>query len=431
MQRLFLCFLIALLGLTGCGEKDKVPLPGTRIAVLDDSMLLRPDEDADNISVDVGSPEENTSWPQAGYGPDHVIPHVAFGSLTKVLWKESIGSGNGGTKILTASLVGGRGLIFGMNCSGGIRALKADKGDDVWSFDAPQTMDNVGGGIAYDSGALYATYPSGDVVKLEADTGKVLWQQKIAYGLRSAPTLRDGRIYCITSNNKLVALSQETGELFWVQTGLEESLSFVGGASPAATDLVVLAPYSSGEIHALYPGNGHSLWTDTLMSVKGADSKSMIGQMLALPVVHEGHVFVVSHGDHLVSLELRDGRRVWEKELGGIQTPVVNDDFIFFLSTNNEVVCLTRGMGRVIWSHALPLYEEPATGKGLITWVGPILAGGKLLVAGSNKQLLALSPQDGQVLENLDLPEPAQLAPIVMEGILYLLTTSGNIIAIQ
>lgn len=429
--RLFLFPSLLLLTLTQCGEKPKIPLPGTRLSVMEADFTIHQDPDADNIAIDVIEPSENDAWPQPGCTPCHLQPHGSSPGLNKVIWDTSIGSGNSDARVLTAPLIGAENMIFAMDARNQISALAADTGREIWVYEPPHSSKHIGGGIAYESGFIYGSLADGDIVKLEAKTGKVVWETKLPYTLRGAPTVANGHIYVTSSNNHLIALSIETGETIWVHAALEESLSFVGGASAAATPFVVLAPYSSGELHALHPQSGYSLWSDAIVSLRGLDSKSLIGQLVALPVISKNMAFVISHSDQFIAFDLRTGQRLWEKPIGGIQTPVVREDFLFVLTNNNDVVCLTRGTGRIIWVHSLPIYEQKSETKGRIAWTGPILAGKKLIVASSDRQAVALSVEDGQVLETMALPGPVLVPPIVMQNTLYFLTTTGTVVAVQ
>lgn len=429
--RLFLVPSLLLLTLTQCGEKQKPPLPGTRLSVMEADFTIHQDPDADNIAIDIQEPSENDAWSQPGCTPCHLQAHGSSRGLNKVIWETNIGSGNSDARVLTASLIGADGMIFGMDARNKITALEADTGREVWDYEPPHSSKHIGGGVAYEAGFIYGSLADGDIIKLEAKTGKPVWEVKLPYTLRGAPTVANGHIYVTSSNNHLIALSTETGETIWVHTALEESLSFVGGASAAATPFVVLAPYSSGELHALHPQSGYSVWSDAIISLKGLDSKSLIGQLVALPVISKNMAFVISHSDQLIAFDLRTGQRLWEKPIGGIQTPVVREDFLFVLTNNNDVVCLTKGTGRIIWVHSLPTYEQKSETKGRIAWSGPILAGNKLIVASSDKQAVALSLEDGQVLETLELPGPVLVPPIVMKNTLYFLTTAGTVVAVQ
>jgi outer membrane protein assembly factor BamB len=66
-----------------------------------------------------------------------------------------------------------------------------------------------------------------------------------------------------------------------------------------------------------------------------------------------------------------------------------------------------------------------------VLWGGPVLAGDRLLVAGTTGDLLAVSPYTGEILGKLDVRDPVRLAPIVANRTIYVLTESGRLIALR
>ena len=64
-----------------------------------------------------------------------------------------------------------------------------------------------------------------------------------------------------------------------------------------------------------------------------------------------------------------------------------------------------------------------------IDWTGPILVGDRLLIAGSNRQALSVSPYNGEILGRLELPGPVLIPPIVAGGTVYFLTEDAELLA--
>ena len=50
-----------------------------------------------------------------------------------------------------------------------------------------------------------------------------------------------------------------------------------------------------------------------------------------------------------------------------------------------------------------------------------------MLVAGTNEQLLALSPHTGEITNTVDVGDPVSVPPIVANGTLYILTDAGDL----
>jgi outer membrane protein assembly factor BamB len=134
----------------------------------------------------------------------------------------------------------------------------------------------------------------------------------------------------------------------------------------------------------------------------------------------------------MVAIDLRSGERAWEQEIGGIYQPWVVGDFVYVLSTEGNLFCLTRNDGRVRWVNQLPKFENLAKKSGPIRWVGPVLAGGRLLVLSSTAKAQFLSVTDGKPIgDTFSLPGPAFLPPIVVGDGLYILTDDADLIAMR
>ncbi len=66
-----------------------------------------------------------------------------------------------------------------------------------------------------------------------------------------------------------------------------------------------------------------------------------------------------------------------------------------------------------------------------IEWSGPILAGDRLYLAGSESMMLAISPKTGDVLEEIAILDRVFLPPVVAGKTLYLLNNDGELAVYQ
>jgi outer membrane protein assembly factor BamB len=131
----------------------------------------------------------------------------------------------------------------------------------------------------------------------------------------------------------------------------------------------------------------------------------------------------------MVSIVLSSGIRVWDQRISGTQTPWVAGDVLFAVTTDNDLVCLSARDGRVRWVRALPRWENEQRKRDPITWAGPVLAGDRLILSGSNEIALSVSPYTGDVLGEIELPDGILIAPSVANRTLYFLTDDGDLIA--
>ena len=264
--------LVALLAACGSmpawlGSVEKPPLPGERISVIALQRTLVPDPDIADLDVRLPKPYANANWSQDGGDPSHAMHHLAAGENVGELWRQNAGAGSDDLRRLLASPVVADGLVFVFDAEGRISAFEAASGAPRWSYSVvPKGEEEgaIGGGLAVDSGILYVASGYGEVIALEAATGAEFWRHRIGVPLRGAPTVSAGRIFVISNDNQLWALSAINGTLQWSHVGIAENAGLLGASSPAVQGDLVVAPYSSGELFALRVENGRIAWADAL-----------------------------------------------------------------------------------------------------------------------------------------------------------------------
>ena len=179
------------------------------------------------------------------------------------------------------------------------------------------------------------------------------------------------------------------------------------------------------------PTSGSVAWTDTLAATASAGGLVDFSALRGLPVVSDGRVYAISMGGLAVAVDLPSGRRLWEREAAGEDSPWAAGSWLFIVSLDQRIAALARDDGRVAWVTDLPRWENPEKQKDPITWYGPLLAGDRLIVAGTNQQALAVSPYTGEILGQQDLSGAASLGPIVADGTVFVVTDDGRLLALR
>jgi len=411
---------------------DDPPLEGKRVAVLTHSRSLIPDKELTGRRIVLPAPTPNTAWPQAGGYANHAMHHIQIKDSLQRAWSSDIGDGADDEDRLNATPVVAAGMVFAMDTASQVSAFDAATGKRLWAQELePEDDDDghIGGGLAYDDGRVFVTTGFAEVIALEAKTGKVLWRENVVAPMRAAPTVRGGRVFVVTLNNQLFALNSKTGKTIWRHRGLPEVASVLGGASPAVDRGVVVVAYTSGELIALKVENGRVLWQDALVTASRTDVISSLSGIRGRPVIDRDRVIAISNAGILVAIELRTGRRIWDRQVVGIESPWVAGNYIFLLTTDSEIVAISRADGRIHWVRGLPRFEDPEDLEDPIIWTGPILASDRLIVAGSNEEALAISPYNGRILGVVGMPDAVTVAPVVADGSVYFLADDAKLIA--
>ena len=423
--------------LSGCSLMDswfgnsKPRLPGKRESIgTGEATGLKVDL-AHLSDVTLPSPVENRDWPQPGGDPAHVMGNLA-GERYRRLWSSAIGEGTGYRQRITSRpiVVGGR--VYAMDADAVVTGYDLTHGRRLWRTETQGKKDrsfNVGGGIASDGRLIYAATGRAEVLALDPASGAIRWRNTVDAPARAAPTVAGGRLYFPTIEDQLLALSVENGSQVWSYQAQNAATSMLGQPSPAVSADIVVAGFGSGDLAALRSDTGSTVWTDTLASSQSADSLAAISAIRGLPVIDNERVYAIGLGGLMLCLDLRSGRRLWERDVGGSETPWVAGEWVFVLTDQQQLAALHRDDGHARWIADLPDWKNPQKGEGPIYWVGPVMMGGRLVVMSSDRQMIALDARNGRDLGWQKLQTSISLTPIVAQARLLSIGDDGQLAA--
>jgi outer membrane protein assembly factor BamB len=435
----------------GCGvfkaSKPKTPTVGERIAVLTSESRVEIDPSLADVQIALPPPEANSEWSQPGGNASKSMGHLALGASLGRAWSASVGRGSEPRQRLASAPVVAGGRVYTIDTQALVKAFDAQTGAVVWQKGVGEEKERrggisiwtgestgahgllFGGGVSYDEGRVYATSGLGDVEAMDAATGATVWRVRPAGPLRGAPTIAAGNVYVTTQDNQIYALNPADGKVRWNVAGTFEQSAVFGAAAPAAAAGTVVAGFSSGELTAYRYENGRVVWQDALTRTSISTTVGSISDIDAEPVIDNGRVYALGQGGRMAALELNTGQRIWEINIAGISTPWVVGEWIFVVTDQAQLLAIARSTGRIKWMTQLPRYRDEEDKKGSIRWVGPILAGGRLVLANSRGHLVNVSPIDGAIQSTVETKMPVSLAPAVAGSTLYVLHDDGTLTA--
>jgi outer membrane protein assembly factor BamB len=416
------------------GKKGNTPTIGSRVDILGIERDTEVDPALAGFAVTLPPAAVNEAWAQPGGNASKSPGHVELGQGLSRIWTAKVTGANPRAR-LAASPVMSDGRIYVVDTTARVTAFDANTGAQIWSnaleIEKDGKPSRFGGGVSATGTNVFATNGVGDVASLAADTGALVWKKRPAGPLRGAPTLSNGNVYVMTQDNQIYALRQSDGEAQWNEAGPVSASGIFGVGAPAAAQGTIIAGYSSGELAAYRYENGRSLWSDTLSRTAMSTSVSTLTDIDADPVIDRGRVFALGKGGRMASYELVSGQRIWEINIAGISTPVTSGEWVFVMTDEARLLCVARSTGKIRWISKLQRYKNEKKKKKPISWYGPVLAGGRLVITNSHGAVWSVAPDEGTATEILDVGNDVSLAPIVANNILYVLDDSGRISAFR
>jgi outer membrane protein assembly factor BamB len=358
----------------------------------------------------------------------------------KLLWQQKdIGKGYS-----TPSVVGDRLYLqsnIGMD-NEFVQALSVQDGKQIWNTKLGRVGPNKGPQYpgarstpTIDGDWLFALGSDGDLVCMEAATGKEQWRKnlrkdfdgKMGFWAYSESPLIDGDVLVCTpggENAALVALNKKTGELIW------KAVVPAGGEAAYSSAIVVETSGVKQYVQFLQKGVvGVEAKTGKLLWRYGETAKGSAAN-IPTPVAHEGMVYTATGqgGSGLVKLKAADGAVVAEpvyfnKKLPNAIGGVVQVGNYLYGTNLQGLQCVEFATGKVKW-------QDKCVGPGSLC-----VADGCLYVRGETKGDVALveatseayrekgrfTPPDQPNYTGKPFSSPkAWVYPVVANGRLYL-----------
>ncbi|MBY0563296.1 MAG: PQQ-binding-like beta-propeller repeat protein [Hyphomonadaceae bacterium] len=420
----------------GNGETapETTPQDG-RVSILAFEQELTPDPALASRPIVVPAAAATTEWSQPGGTADNSPPQASAAATLERAWRGSLGSGSNDRGRIAAPPVVADGNLYFLDADHRVHAIRASNGDRLWNerLRAQESEDRAarGGGVAAGGGRVFATTGFGFVVALDGQTGEEIWRVTADAPFQAAPTVSGSRVYAITNDSELMAIDVNTGEVLWTYQAIAEPARILSAPSVAVEGETVVAPFASGEVVALLGGNGRRLWSDSLSRSGRLTSLSAINDIAGRPVIDNGVVFAASHSGVLAAIDMRTGQRGWARAFASTQTPWIMGDVLFAVSIDGELAAFDRQSGNVYWVRQLRRFRDENDREGRVAWVGPILAGGRLILANSAGDVVAVSPQSGETIATADAGQPVFIPPIAANDQIYIVTDEARLVVFR
>lgn len=417
-----------------CGERETI-LPGERLNVRN-AVAGAPEADQPPApqarSFSAPPTSVNADWAQSPVSPGARVTHPALGAALAPVFAVSIGAGDSRKSRLNVDPVVAGGRVFTMDANHQVRATSTS-GRSLWSTVLVPLRDRApegqGGGLAYGDGKLFVSSGFGKLTALDPATGARLWEQDLDNTATGAPSYRDGLVYVTAGDRTAWAIESRDGRVRWQVDGTEDLNNVAGAPAPAVDDTYVIFSFGSGTVQGAFRKGGLRVWSADLLGRRTGVTIADIDDVTGDPLIAGDTVYAGNHSGRTVALSIYNGERIWTAPYGALGPMWPAGDSVFFVSDVNELVRLDARTGQAIWTRELPGYKPTRNPNrrrdGAYANHGPVLAGGRLIVASSDGKIRAFAPEDGRLLQEIGIPGGATTRPVIAGGTLYVVSRKG------
>lgn len=393
-------------------------------------------ENAGEVPVNRAEPialpaqEAHAAWTHRLGTPSHRITHPALGQSLQRVWSASIGAGEDRRHRITAEPVAANGRVYTLDSRATVTATSL-AGERLWQRDltpgGTRGDGASGGGLALADGVLFVTSAYGRLHALDAASGALRWSHRFDAAVKGAPTVVGDRVFVVAADSSAWVLDASDGKVDWQLPGTPSPASMAGGAAPAATGELILFPLPSGELVAARRDTGMEMWRRVIAGQRQGMAYAGLTDITGDPVVSGDTVYVGNQSGRVMALDRRDGSIRWTAREAAYGPVWPVGDALFLMSDRNRLIRLDARTGDLVWAQDLPLFTETRERRRaeIFGHYGPVLAGGRLVVASNDGLLRSFDPVSGNMTGSMELPRGAATSPIVVDRTLLVVGRDG------
>jgi outer membrane protein assembly factor BamB len=263
----------------------------------------------------------------------------------------------------------------------------------------------------------------GFIYSLDIETGKILWIKNHGIPIKSKIKLFDNKIYLINQDNRIICLDSASGNKIWdVRTvaSFIKSQNFSALAISKKGDLFVLN--SSGDLLKLSALSGQIFWALNVTPSLYAHDKDFFKSS---DIVIENDNIYFSTTSSLFSYNSKSGFMNWQLDINSTSTPIIDGNNVFLLSNNGFFANIDKSTGKLIWlTDVLKILKKKKQDTNIS---GFILGSGKVYITTRNGFLIISSATIGKTESFIKIGGDINIAPIISDGSLYVLTENSRL----
>jgi glucose dehydrogenase len=226
-------------------------------------------------------------------------------------------------------------------------------------------------------------------------------------------------------------VNRNDGTVAWQIGASDDTNNILGAPAPALTDDLAIFAFGSGEVQAVFRQGGLSRWDASVLGKRPGRALSNVSDVTAAPVVSGDRVYLGNQSGRIVALDVNSGARLWSAREGATGPVWPAGDSVFAVSDLNELLRLDAADGAKIWGAELPNFTQrkPKKQSRIVTHHGPIVAGGRVILASGDGALRSYDPANGALVGSVEIPGGATTAPVVAGQTLYVVSSKGQLLA--
>jgi len=349
------------------------------------------------------------------FSEEHAIPPnnlviIDHSVSVDLKWKDSVGNHNGAD----FDLVAFDEFLVAATSDGTIKKYESVSGKVIWEKNIGT---NISVGLGGNLENLLIVSDDGYLWCLD-ETGDPIWKVLLSGEVFVSPIIHNSMIFVRIGNYEIVGIDVKEGVIQWRYNKPAPPLTLKKTSQLVLADDILYAGFPAGKLIAIHAESGGYLWTANVSKVKGVTEINRLNELVSIPVVNEGAIYAVSTNGNISSVDRRNGRIIWTRNLSSYKDIKFDGYDIFVTNKSDSVYSLDKNNGNTNWHLADLQYRKITSG---------VILGDYFVEADFDGFIHVIDSQSGSIVGRAQIASKVKILDTltVIEG-KYVLAMSGE-----
>ncbi len=306
--------------------------------------------------------------------------------------------------------------LLAASAGGNIYRVDASTGRVVWNI---KVGSDLSAGPGTDGRVIAVANVKGMVFAFDMN-GTKLWEESVGTEVLTEPLVGGGVVVVRTVDNRFVGLDAGTGKRRWVYQRGQSALSL--RASYGMMNInneVLMTGLSSGKFGIIALANGNLIWESLLSMPRGFSEIERLNDITAKPSLVGSRMCAVSYQGKIGCGEIKTATISWAKDFSSFTGLAQTPDKVFSANEKSNVVAFSASNGQELWRNEKLVWRD----------LGEPLAVGKVVVFGDSQGYVHLFSQDnGDLLGRVRVDSSSvTAAPVATGGVIVVQSKGGTL----
>lgn len=334
------------------------------------------------------------------------------------VWNASLG---GGDEVMRGGLApaadGERVFVAGRG--GDVLAVQAASGKTLWRA---RTKAELSGGPGAGQGLVVVGSADGDIIAFDAVTGTQRWSSKVGGEVLAAPAVAENAVIVRTVAGRLLGLSPADGKELWREDQQIPRLTLRGTGAPVVAGNTAICGFDNGRVLAVDAARGEVLWEQLVSPARGRTELERLVDIDSAVKVSGAEIFVAGFQGRVAMLAIDSGQTWWSREISSHRGLDIDEERVVVTTATGEVIALRRRTGVELWRQ---------NGLRVRRLSAPAIVAGRIAVADFEGYVHWLDPDTGAFVARSKTGGRTSNAPLVVGDLVVFQDDEGRVTALR